>query len=143
MKKKEQKKLLETALARNPNNREAQEALENLLGKKKHKYSAKPTEVDGITFDSKREAEYYQELKLLERAGEITRIELQPEYILQEPFRKNGKHHRAIKYRADFKVTYADGTTRIIDVKGMKTPEFRIKQKLFEFKYPDLELKIV
>ena len=50
------------------------------------KYRNKKTELDGIAFDSKREAERYAELKLLERAGEISYLQLQPEVILQDKF---------------------------------------------------------
>jgi len=141
MKKKEQIALLEQAIKNNPNNLEAQEALAKL--KTPHKYSAVATEVHGTRFDSKKEAEYYQELLLRIKAGEIKSITLQPEYVLQEAFRKNGKHHRAIKFRADFEVLYPDGKIEIIDVKGYKTKEFKIKQKLFEAKYPGLELILV
>jgi len=48
-----------------------------------------------------------------------------------------------ITYKADFKVTYADGHVEIIDVKGMMTKDFTIKQKLFEYKYPELRLLLV
>ncbi len=160
MKKKDQIALLEAALKNNPDNRETQEALKEL---KKHKYRAiKIIMCSGCgstraerqiececgggawhTFDSKREAEYYGDLLKLKRAKEITRIELQPEYILQDSFTKRGKTHLAIKYRADFRVTYQDGTEKVIDVKGFETPEFKIKRKMFEKRYPELELVIV
>ncbi|CAK0771112.1 conserved hypothetical protein [Gammaproteobacteria bacterium] len=48
-----------------------------------------------------------------------------------------------ITYRADFRVTYADGHQEIEDVKGMETEIFKLKKKLFDYKYPDLTLKIV
>ena len=60
----------------------------------RNKYGARKTVIDGITFDSKREAIRYQELKLLERAGEIKDLELQPKYILQPKYCKNGKSIR-------------------------------------------------
>lgn len=110
---------------------------------KKSKYSNKKSVVDGITFDSKKEAEYYCSLKLLKRAGIVKEIELQPKFILQEKFKKNGKTHRAITYIADFKVTYADGKVEIVDVKGMETDVFKLKKKMFEYQYPDLSLKVV
>ncbi|EQA5494605.1 DUF1064 domain-containing protein, partial [Listeria monocytogenes] len=62
-------------------------------------------------------------------------FDLQPEFILQDSFVKNGKKHHAIKYRADFLVRYKDGHEELIDIKGMLTKEFRIKQKLFEMRY--------
>ncbi|EAD0538183.1 DUF1064 domain-containing protein [Listeria monocytogenes] len=99
------------------------------------KYNAKKVVIDNIKFDSKAEAAYYQQLKLLKMSGEVVSFDLQPEFVLQESFRKNGKLYRAIKYKADFLVLYKDGHEELIDVKGMLTKEFRIKQKLFELRY--------
>lgn len=110
---------------------------------RRHKYGAKKTVVDGITFDSKAEARYYQELKLLQRAGEVKEIELQPRFLLQPSFKKDGKTVRAIHYVADFRVTYKEGTVEIIDVKGMETKDFKLKKKMFDYKYPDLKLTLV
>lgn len=103
-----------------------------------NKYRNRKTVVDGITFDSKREAERYMELKLLEQAGEISHLELQPVVVLQDKFKHNGKTVRAITYRADF--AYRDLTTNtsvIEDVKGMETEAFRLKKKMFLKKYGD------
>lgn len=99
------------------------------------KYNAKKVVIDNIKFDSKAEAAYYQQLKLLKMSGEVVSFDLQPEFILQDSFVKNGKKYHAIKYRADFLVRYKDGHEELIDVKGMLTKEFRIKQKLFELRY--------
>ncbi|ENZ3933445.1 DUF1064 domain-containing protein [Listeria monocytogenes] len=99
------------------------------------KYNAKKVVIDNVKFDSKAEAAYYQQLKLLKMSGEVVSFDLQPEFVLQESFRKNGKLYRAIKYKADFLVLYKDGHEELIDVKGMLTKEFRIKQKLFELRY--------
>ncbi|EGK6809368.1 MULTISPECIES: DUF1064 domain-containing protein [Listeria] len=99
------------------------------------KYNVKKVVIDNIKFDSKAEAAYYQQLKLLKMTGEVVSFDLQPEFVLQESFRKNGKLYRAIKYKADFLVLYKDGHEELIDVKGMLTKEFRIKQKLFELRY--------
>jgi hypothetical protein len=105
-----------------------------------NKYNARKTIVDGIKFDSRKESLRYCELKILLDAGIISKLELQPEFILQDTFTKNGKKYRAIKYRADFQ--YAeDGKTIIEDVKGMKTPVYKIKKKMFEYAYPDLTIK--
>jgi hypothetical protein len=106
------------------------------------KYHSKTIQVNGIRFDSKKEARRYEELKLLERAGEIQNLELQPEFELQPKFRKNGVTYRPIKYRADFKYT-DHGKIVIEDVKGMKTDVYKIKKKLFEYRYPDLTIKEV
>lgn len=110
---------------------------------KKHKYNARKTVVDGITFDSKREAEYYCELKLRVRAGEVEWFELQPEFLLQEGFTYRGKRHREIKYIADFKIGYPDGRIEVVDVKGHKTKEYQLKKKLLLAKYPDINFREV
>lgn len=108
-----------------------------------HKYGAKRTEVDGISFDSKAESRYYQQLKLLLRSGEIIDIILQPKFNLLPSYTKNGHKIRGIDYVADFLVTYKDGRKEIIDVKGAKTDVYKVKKKWFEHKYPDLTIKEV
>ena len=113
---------------------------------KKSKYNNQKTMVDGIKFDSKKEAEYYCQLKLLKQAGEIKDYRLQPRYELQPAFKKNGKKYRAITYIADFVITNNDGTTEVVDVKSsktFKTQVYRIKKKMFEYKYPGLTIKEV
>ena len=111
------------------------------------KYHNKKTVADGIKFDSKLEAERYAQLKILERAGVIRDLELQPSFELLSSFRKNGKTWRKTVYKADFRYILADGDRIIIeDVKGSTaviTDVFRLKQKLFEYKYPELSIKIV
>lgn len=90
------------------------------------KYRAKKVQVDGITFDSKREARRYCELKLLERAGEIHSLELQKRYEL---IPKQGKE-RAVHYIADFVYRDSKGAEIVEDTKGVRTPEYVIKRKL-------------
>ena len=111
------------------------------------KYHNTKTVADGIKFDSKLEAERYAQLKILERAGVIRDLELQPSFELLPSFRKNGKTWRKTVYKADFRYILADGDRIIIeDVKGSTeviTDVFRLKQKLFEYKYPELSIKIV
>ncbi|MGE8207731.1 DUF1064 domain-containing protein [Heyndrickxia sp. NPDC080065] len=109
----------------------------NLKAKKRPKYGNKKTMVDGITFDSKAEAVYYNQLKWLKQAKQIKDFKLQPRYILQEAFSKNGKNFRKIEYVADFEVLKLDGSVEVIDIKGVETKEFAIKRKLFERKYLD------
>lgn len=104
------------------------------------KYRAKKTEVDGIKFDSKKEAKRYITLKELEKKGNIEKLILQPRFLLQEGFRKNGKAYRKIEYVADF-MYEQDGKLIIEDVKGIKTDVYKLKQKLFEKKYQDLTIK--
>lgn len=108
-----------------------------------NKYHVAPAEArtaHGRTFDSKAEMRRYLELCMLERAGEIKDLEIQPEYVLLAPFtHRNGTKSRGIKYRADFR--YLDlRTNRIIveDVKGCRTETYMIKRTLLLWKYPDL-----
>ena len=101
-----------------------------------HKYNAKKTAVDGITFDSRKEATRYRELKALERVGKIDRLELQPRFVLMDGFRYEGKAIRKIEYVADF--LYRDlSTCELIveDVKGVKTDVYKLKKKLFLKRY--------
>ena len=101
------------------------------------------TEVDGIKFASPGEAERYLELLISQLKGEVKTIELQPKFELQEKFRKNGELFRPIAYIADFRITYADGRVTIEDVKGWggyTTPDFKLKRKIFERRFPDLSL---
>lgn len=111
------------------------------------KYHNTKTVADGIKFDSKLEAERYAQLKILERAGVIRELELQPSFELIPSFRKNGKTWRKTVYKADFRYILAEGDRIIIeDVKGSTaviTDVFRLKQKLFEYKNPDLTISIV
>ena len=111
------------------------------------KYHNIKISVDGIKFDSKLEAERYRQLKILERAGVIRDLELQPEYELIPSFKKDGKTWRKTVYKADFRYILAENDKTIIeDVKGsisVITDVFRLKQKLFEYKYPELTIKIV
>ena len=106
------------------------------------KYGNKKVLIDGIKFDSMAEGRRYKELKLLQRAGIIKELELQPKFLLQESFKKNGKTYKKIEYIADFKYI-ENGKVIIEDVKGKETEVFKIKHKLFEYKYRDLELKLV
>lgn len=90
-----------------------------------NKYKTKKTIVDNITFDSKKEANRYCELRLLERAKVISNLQLQVTYILIP----KSKYGRAIKYVADF--VYEENNQVIIeDVKGVKTPVYRLKKRL-------------
>lgn len=102
-----------------------------LMEKKPSKYRAKKTEIDGHKFASQLEANYYCELKVLQRIGEVCSIQLQPKYQLQG----------GITYIADFLVTYADGRQEIVDCKGVKTAVYTLKKKLFKEAYPNLTIK--
>ena len=100
------------------------------------KYKAKKTVVDGIPFASKKEAARYQELKLLERAGVINDLVLQPRFLLQEKFEYKGKTEWKIEYVADFKyIDTRTGNVVVEDTKGYKPDVYKIKRKLFLKKY--------
>ena len=105
-----------------------------------NKYRNKKVQIDRYVFDSQLEGRRYRELALLERAGEIKNLRLQVPFLLQDSFKKNGKTYRKIEYIADF-VYEEKGQTIVEDTKGMKTDVFKIKQKLFEYKYPNLTIK--
>lgn len=107
-----------------------------------NKYRNKKVIVDGEEFDSKKEGNRYKELKLLLKEGKISNLELQPRFLLQDGFKKNGRTFRKIEYIADFKYI-ENGKTIVEDVKGMQTDVFKIKHKIFEKVYPNLELKII
>ena len=116
-----------------------------MLRDRRHKYGNIETTIDGITFSSKREAMRYAELKLLEKAGQISDLQLQKPYVLIPKFNLNGKTYRPIIYIADF--AYYDetndghickSTTRWVveDVKSpvtRKNPVYRIKKKMMAY----------
>ncbi len=104
------------------------------------KYGNKKVELDGHVFDSKAEADYYEGLKVRQAAGEVLNFELQPCFNLQPAFTKNGKKFLAITYIADFMVYLPNGDVEVIDIKGLCTETFKVKRKLFEYKYPHLQL---
>lgn len=112
--------------------------------KPKNKYGNNKVTLDGIVFDSVKEANRYMELKILEKAGEITDLELQKSFVLipsqYETYERYGKKGQRLKdgrrcieksvvYRADF--TYKEnGKTIVEDTKGMRTHDYIIKRKL-------------
>lgn len=109
------------------------------------RYGAKKCVVNGITFDSEMEAQYYTE-QILPRlkAKEITDLILQPEFILIPDFEKNGKMMKGIKYIADFQFyDLKEDKIRVIDVKGMETEEFILRRKLFDFRYSRTDLEVI
>lgn len=96
---------------------------------RKPKYSNIKTEIDGITFDSKKEAQRYVTLKLLERIGDIEDLVLQPKFLIAESVILDGRKQRARYYIADFQYTdLVTGKTVVEDVKGMKTAAYRAKR---------------
>lgn len=100
----------------------------------RNKYHAKKTVVDGIAFDSRKEAYRYLALKGMEEAGSIEDLRRQVRYELVPAFDVDGKHYRPIHYVADF-VYVEDGKTVVEDVKGMVTDVYKLKSKLFARRY--------
>lgn len=100
------------------------------------KYNSKKTVIDGQVFDSKKEANRYQELLLLEKAGVIKNLTRQVKFVLIPSQRdENGKLiERECSYKADF--TYEEGIKTVVeDVKGYRTKEYIIKRKLMLYQY--------
>ena len=98
------------------------------------KYHAKKTVVDGITFDSRKEAYRYLALKGMEEDGSIEDLRRQVRYELVPAFDVDGRHYRPVYYVADF-VYVEDGKEVVEDVKGMRTDVYRLKSKLFARRY--------
>lgn len=101
------------------------------------KYHSKKTEVCGITFDSKAEAERFMELDMLEKVGAIKDLARQvPFVVIQGKRWSDGKKHRDTKYIADFVYTDAEtGETIVEDVKGFRTDAYRLKAELMKERY--------
>lgn len=94
---------------------------------KRSKYGARKTTVDGIVFHSAREANRYGELLLLQKAGKIFDLALQPKFV----FVVNGE--RIGTYTADFcYVDTVSGRGVVEDVKGVKTQQYRLRKKLLK-----------
>lgn len=99
---------------------------------KASKFNNKKTELNGVMFDSKKEAKYMQDLECLVTLGEVTKIERQVRIRLDV----NGVHIAV--YVLDFRVTYADGHVEYIDVKGYRNPKmpfyrvYLMKKRLVE-----------
>lgn len=104
------------------------EEYKNFMNKKKPKiakYRSNKKSIDGHTFDSIKEANYYNDLKLRLRTNDIKGFCLQPIFILAP----------GLKYKPDFIVFNNDGTYDVVDVKGFKTKEYIAKKKVLEDKY--------
>lgn len=113
--------------------------------KKESKYHNEPTFVRSIRFDSRKEAERYEELMLMLKAGKIRKLKLQQDFTLQEGYKtEDGERVRPIKYVADFtyeRPTLPDscGTVHwlleVEDVKGVRTDKYKLKKKLMLERY--------
>jgi hypothetical protein len=98
----------------------------------KHKFSAQRTTVDDINFDSKIESRYYQNLKMLQRSGELLF------FLRQVPIHLPGKTKLVI----DFVEFWKDGNVVFTDVKGVETETFKLKRRQVEELYP-IEINVV
>jgi len=92
----------------------------------RHKFNAVRTEVDGISFASKKEAHYYAQLCLARKAGDLLF------FLRQVPFHLPG----GIRYVCDFAEFWKTGEVRFTDTKGYKTSEYKAKKKMVEALYP-------
>ena len=111
---------------------------------RRHKYNAKPQIIDGIRFASKREGIYYMQLKALLRTKEISDLELQPKfkippdgYEFHDGSPAGGK---ICVYQADFRYKNKAGESVVVDTKGYKTREYRIKIKLMRYFWPSVDV---
>ena len=109
-----------------------------------NKYNNKKVIVDGIPFHSIKEANRYKELKLLERAGKIKDLELQPKYELIPTTKTNSGTIRKVSYYADFRyIDTQTGKEVVEDVKGYKTEVYKLKRKMLLYKYRGINFKVV
>ena len=96
------------------------------------KYGNRKCKINGHCFDSVAERDRYLLLDALRKFGDISELELQPKFMLQEGFTQHNIKHRPITYIADFKyIDTATNQTIVEDVKGVATKEYLIKKKLF------------
>ena len=101
------------------------------------KYGNKKVKFNGETFDSKLELDYYRYLLNQKELGEIIDIQMKPVFVLQPGFTYHCKSIRKITYTADFMFEDKHGKIHIVDVKGMKTNEFKLKAKMFKYSLKD------
>lgn len=102
------------------------------------KYGARKTEFDWIMFDSQLELSFYKKLK----ENNIVILERQTKFVLQESFHIGKELIREIAYKADFLIEWC-WRKIYIDSKGMEVPEFKIKHKMWLFKYGNTHELIV
>lgn len=108
---------------------------EKKIAQRGSKYGNKKVEVNGIVFDSKKEARRWLELDMLAKAGEIQNLQRQVPYLLIPSQSVDGKVvERAVSYVADF-VYKQDGKTVVEDTKGHKTKDYILKRKMMLFFY--------
>jgi hypothetical protein len=110
---------------------------------RRNKYHNHRVKRGEYTFDSKAEAERFARLKAYEEAGHISDLQVHPTYELFPAFTdRTGKRQRAIIYEADFAYVQ-DGVQIVEDIKGALTEAFKLKQKIFLSRYPELDLRVI
>ena len=98
-----------------------------MIKRPRHKFNAIRTERNGFKFPSKKEAEYYDMLCMLrDTTGDVLF------FLMQVPFHLPGN----VKYVCDFQIFYKTGYVQFIDVKGVRTPQYKAKKKMVEAIYP-------
>ena len=101
---------------------------------RRSKYHNKKVELDGMVFDSMKEAARWRELVLEQQAGAIKDLRRQVTFMLIPPHTGRIRNERACNYIADF-VYVRDGYVVVEDVKGVRTEVYKIKRKLMRDKY--------
>jgi hypothetical protein len=109
----------------------------------KSKFHSIKATIDGIEFDSLNESRYYIHVLEEVKAGNIKSFELQKAYEIVPSHIRRGKKIRKMEYLADFVCQMSDGTEKVIDVKGIETDVFKMKKKLVEYLYPNVEVQCV
>lgn len=104
------------------------------------KFNARKKLVDGILFDSGGEARAYQLLKLWERAGTISKLELQPRYKLLPRSIIDGQKLRPVNYKPDFRFL-RDGRTVVVEFKGYRSEAYILRRKMFAVFHPEIQFE--
>lgn len=120
-----------------------------IITKKRSKYNVDTTKkgkqnrtYNGITYDSDMEMRFYRDvIHVGLQDGTIKKCERQVTYELQPKFTYNGSTVLPIHYKADFVITYADGSVIVWDVKGLADAVAKIKKKMFHYRYPDIDYR--
>jgi hypothetical protein len=105
------------------------------------KYHNRRTTIDGITFDSQAEARRYEQLRLLQQAGDISELNVHERIVIVPAECIDGKLEHALHYEADFIYVSSDGWRVVEDVKGAQTPLFRLKWRLVRQRWAGLKVR--
>lgn len=106
---------------------------------KENKYHARKTWLRGLCFDSQKEANFFEQLRLRHRGGQIAGYLFHGKFILAEG---EGQDKRALTYEPDFIILHPDGRYEIVDTKGVETRQFKDKMKILREKYPQVEIHL-